>query len=128
IRIVEPSAMHRAPEVRVQLEVGAAPLATHGPEDAGEVILRAGMRTVQRVPWSAPPAAEGHAVRPKRRTSGLLDEPFRMLLEDSRLLFRDERRDPDRRLESAAPDLGEHRADVAAERRAGLEPVTHRAL
>src|SRR5438552_2881559 len=48
-----------------------------------------------------------------------------MRAEQIRFLFRDERRYPNRRLESACTDIGEHGSHVAAERRASLEPVAH---
>ena len=104
-RIVEASAVHRAPEVRVELEVGAAPFLPHRAEHVLEVLLHLGMRAVERVPGAAPPAAEGDLVRAQRLAVGVLDEPVGMLLEDVRSFLGDERRDPDRRLESALADL-----------------------
>ena len=55
--------MHRSPEVSVQLEVGAAPLVSHGAEESLEVLLHLWIRPIQRVPWSSAPALEGHLAR-----------------------------------------------------------------
>ena len=126
--IVEPAAMHRAPEIGVELEIGATPFLAHGAKELFEMPLHLGMRAVERVPWPAPPAAERHAIGSQRRAGGVLDEPAGMLLKDRGLLFGNERRDPDRGLESAASNLIEHGAHAATERRAGREPVAHRAL
>src|SRR5204863_672026 len=58
----------------------------------------------------------------------VFDKPVGVLLEDVRLLFGDEGRDPDGRLEAARANLSEHAAHVAAEGRARLKPVAHRRL
>src|SRR5205085_7438408 len=67
------AAVHRPPEVRVELEVGAAPLTAHRAKDRFEMSLSLRVRAVQRVPGAAPPAAEGDAVRAQRRTLGVFD-------------------------------------------------------
>src|SRR5438105_3887910 len=87
--------------------------------------LRVGMRAIEHVPRTVTPSAERHAIGTQRCTVRVLDEPVRMRAEQIRFLFRDERRYPNRRLESACTDIGEHGSHVAAERRAGLEPVAH---
>src|SRR5439155_10182428 len=66
LRIVETAAVHRAPEVRVQLEVGAAPFLPHRAEDVREMLLRIAVRAVERVPGTATPAAKGHAIGSQR--------------------------------------------------------------
>ena len=86
------------------------------------------MRPVERVPRAATPPAERHAIGPQRRACLVLHEPARVLLEQLRLLFRDERGDPDRRLEAAIPNRLEDAAHVAAERGACVQPVAHRRL
>ena len=116
-RVVEPPAVDRAPEVRVELEVGAAPLRAHGAEDGLEVGLRLGVGAVERVPGAAPPAAEGHAVRAQGRPSASFTNQSGCCLEDVRALLGDERRHPDRGLEPARADLLQHALHVAAERR-----------
>src|SRR5260370_42615915 len=80
LRIVEHAAMHGAPEVRIELEVGATPLLAHGPEEAFQMLLRFRMRSIKRVPRPVSPPAEGHFVCGQRRAVGSLDEPIRMLL------------------------------------------------
>ena len=120
--------MDRAPEVRVELEVGDTPLAAHGSEHAFEMRLHLGVRAVEHVPRAAPPAAKCHLVGTQRRSVGVLDEPSRMLLEDMRLFFGDEGRNPDRRLEATRLDRLQHLANISAERRARFQPVAHRRL
>src|SRR5215813_2653427 len=51
-----------------------------------------------------------------------------MLLENVRLFLGDERRDPNRGLETACANLLQHALHVAAKRRASFEPVAHRGL
>src|SRR4051812_48643649 len=123
--IVEAPAVDRAPEIRVQLEVGDAPFATHGAEQVLEVRLHLWMRTIEDVPRTATPAAERDLVRTKRRVVCVLDEPVRMLLEDVRVFLGHERRHPDGRLEAALPNGVDHLAHVSPERGTGLEPVSH---
>src|SRR5262245_756268 len=104
--IVERSAVNRAPEVRIELEIGATPLAAHRAKDLLEMRLRAGMRAVDRVPGAAAPSSERDLVGAKRIAVRVLDEPVRMLLKQMRACFGDERRDPDRGLKAAFPNLG----------------------
>src|SRR5688500_12741043 len=75
LRIVKAPAMNCAPEVRVQLEVGASPLAPHRLEYMREVFLRPGMRAVDGIPRAATPSAKRHLVRAQRRAVGVLHEP-----------------------------------------------------
>src|SRR5688500_18519397 len=79
--IVEAAAVDRAPEIRVELEVGHAPPLAHGAEDLLEMCLRARMRAVHRVPGPAAPAAEGHAVRAQGSAVRVLHEPVRVVPE-----------------------------------------------
>src|SRR5438552_6813355 len=128
VRIAESASVHRSPEVRVELEVGAAPFLAHRPEHALEVRLRLGMGAVDRVPRTVPPSAERHAIGSQRRAGGICDEPGGMLTKYERLFFSDERRDPDGRLESAAANVCKNSANASAKGRAGLEPIAHRTL
>src|SRR6266699_4752532 len=89
-RIVQTAAVHRAPEVRVEFEVGAAPLLAHRSKQMLEMILDCRMRSIECVPWPAPPAAERHPIGPQRPAVAIGDEPIRMLLEDRRFGFSDE--------------------------------------
>src|SRR5262249_40626890 len=84
-RIMEPSAVHRAPEGRIELEVGAPPLLAHRAEYALEVCLRLRMRSVDRVPRTAAPSAERHTIGSQRRAVGVANEPIGMLLEQMRV-------------------------------------------
>src|SRR5438876_4442555 len=76
VRIVETAAVHRAPEVRVELEVRAAPLLAHRRKETLEMLLDVRMRAVERVPRAATPASERHAIGAQRRTIRILDEPL----------------------------------------------------
>src|SRR5262245_40075963 len=82
-RIVKPSAVNRAPEVCIELEIGAAPLLAHRPKDVCQVRLRVRMRAVERVPGPAAPAAKRDPIRPQRLAAVVAHEPVRMLLEDA---------------------------------------------
>src|SRR5262249_60188494 len=112
--VVKTAAVHRAPEIRVELEVCAAPIAPHRAKDRLEMFLRFRMRAIERVPGAAPPSAEGDLVRAQWLPLRILDEPIWMLLEQMRLLFGDEGRDPDRRLKAAFADLFQHALYIAA--------------
>ena len=116
-RIVEAAAVNRAPEVGVELEIRAAPLVAHRREDALEMRLRFRMRAVERVPRATAPAAERDAIGAQRLAVIVFHEPVGMLLEEIRALFGDERRHPDRRLESAIADLLEHRLHLRRQTR-----------
>src|SRR6185369_13563901 len=65
-RIVKAPSMHRAPEIRVQFEVGTAPVTAHCAKDQLEMLLSFWIRAVQRVPRTTTPAAERHPVRSQR--------------------------------------------------------------
>src|SRR5258708_21601612 len=60
--IVERATMHSAPEIRVELEVGAAPVVAHGPDELFVMLFDLAMRSVEPVPAAMPPSAEGHAI------------------------------------------------------------------
>src|SRR5215510_6364543 len=124
-RVVKATAMNRAPEVCVELEVSAAPIALHGAKKFFEVLLHFRMSAVEHVPWTTSPAAKGDAIRSQRRAVRIFHEPVGVLLKHMRLFFRDERRDPDRWFETTLANLFEHALHVAAESGASLEPVAH---
>src|SRR5262249_31001865 len=86
-RIVKAPAVHPSPEVRIELEVAAAPLSAHDAKQLLEVRLRARMRAVDRIPRTAAPAPERDAIGSEGRAVGASHEPLRMLLEDRGLLF-----------------------------------------
>src|SRR5258706_373506 len=65
-RIVETPAVHRAPEIRVQLEIGAAPFLPHRSEKRLEVSLYIRMAAVECVPRPPSPAGESHLIRGQR--------------------------------------------------------------
>src|SRR5262249_40533959 len=72
---------------------------------------------------------ECHAIGAKRALSlPIDDEPVAMLLKQSGRLLGNERRNPDGWFEASAANLIEDRSHTAAEGRAGIEPITHRAL
>src|SRR5205085_755507 len=75
-RVVETAAVNRAPEVRIELEVGDAPLAPHRAEDCGEVLLHCRVCAVEHVPRAVPPAAESDAVGAQRLPRLILDKPI----------------------------------------------------
>src|SRR6185436_13826299 len=62
-RVVKAAATNRAPEVCVELKVGAAPLAPHRAKKVFEVLLDLRVRAVEHVPWTTPPAAKRDAIR-----------------------------------------------------------------
>src|SRR5262245_54037581 len=126
--IVKAPAVHRTPEIGVELEVAAAPFRAHRPEYRFKMCLRARMCTVDRVPRTATPSAESHAIGPQRRAGVVFDEPVGMLCEQFRFGFGDERRDPDGRLETLSSNRIEHRSNIAAKCGSGVEPIAHCAL
>src|SRR5215213_2916852 len=60
--IVKTAAVNRAPEVRVELEVSASPVASHRAEEIFEMLLHFRMSAVEHVPWTMTPATERHSV------------------------------------------------------------------
>src|SRR5215471_7621967 len=96
--IIKTPAMHRAPEIGVELEICTTPFAPHRAEDHFKMFLRIRVRAVERVPGPTSPSAEGDFVRSQRLAVSIFDEPIGMLFEQMGLFFRDERRDPDGRL------------------------------
>src|SRR5262249_15797985 len=74
-RVVQFAAVHRAPEVGVELKVRDAPLFAHGAGDTLQVLLPLRSGAVERIPRTAAPALEGYlgrdaagrrATRPRR--------------------------------------------------------------
>src|SRR5260221_9308161 len=103
--IMEPSAMHRAPEIGIEFEIGAAPLFAHGAEGLLEMLLHRGMSAIQHIPGSVPPSAKRYLAGHERFVISAADEPLRMLLENMGALLGDKRRYPDGRLEAALANL-----------------------
>src|SRR5262249_21278638 len=97
VRVVETAAVHCAPEVRVQFEIGAAPFLAHRAEQALQMFLRFGMRAIKRVPGPAPPSAERDFARWQRRAFCVPDEPVGMPLKYVRIGLGDEWSYPDSR-------------------------------
>src|ERR1051325_9195115 len=120
LRVPQLAAVHRAPKVRVELEIRDAPLVAHGAEDALQVLLHFGIGAIERVPRTAPPPLERDLVRGKRLAIFALHEPVGMLLKHVRTGLGDERRHPDGRLETLLADVLQHLLYAAAERAAGL--------
>ena len=86
------------------------------------------VRAVERVPRSAPPAAERDAIGSQRRAVGVLDEPVADAAgRRATLLPRRTARPRSPARNRAAGSASSTVAHVAAERRAGVEPVAHRA-
>src|SRR5689334_15274251 len=79
LRVVEAAAVHRAPEVRVELEVSDAPLPAHGAEDALEVLLDFGVGAIERVPRAVAPALEGDLAGGERLAVIAFHEPVGVL-------------------------------------------------
>src|SRR6185503_19114526 len=104
-RIVKATAVNRAPEVRIELEVGAAPITLHDAEELFEMLLHFRMRAVEHVPWTTPPTTKCDAIRPQRFPLRVFHKPIGMLLKDFRFFFSDERRDPDGRLKTTLANL-----------------------
>src|SRR6185369_15049079 len=104
-RIVKTAAMNRAPEVRIEFEVSAAPVALHRAKEFFEMFLHLRMRAVQHVPWTTPPAAKRHPIRTQRLAIRVFHKPIGVLLKHLRLFLSHKRRDPDRGLETALANL-----------------------
>src|SRR5689334_15565219 len=88
--IVKAAAMNSAPEICVELEIRAAPVAVHGAKQLFEVPLHCRMRAVEHVPWTTTPAAKRNAIRSQRRAIWVLHKPIRMVLKNVRLFFSNE--------------------------------------
>src|SRR5687767_9027186 len=84
-RVVEVSAVNRAPEVCVQFKIGAPPLAFHRAKELLEVPLHLRVRAVKHIPWATPPTAKRHAIRAQRFAVAVFHKPVRMLLKYVRL-------------------------------------------
>src|SRR5258708_4224782 len=126
--IMEPPAVHRAPEIGVELEVSAAPLFAHGAEGFFKMLLHLGMSAVERIPRAVTPSAKSYLAGNERLTIGAPDEPLRMLLEDVRTLLGDKRRHPYGRLKAPFANFLQHCDNVSAKCLAGFEPVAHGGL
>src|SRR5258706_2756529 len=120
--VVMAAAVQGAPEVGIHLEISAAPILTHGAEHIFEMFLRTRVRAVDRVPRAVPPSAEADRVRWQRLAGIVFQKPLGVLAEHLRVLFGDERRNPNSRLEPAPSNLFDDAENVAAERLAGDQP------
>ncbi len=98
--IVQLAAVHGAPEVGVELEIGHSPLLSHGAEDVFQVLLHLGVGAIERVPGAMAPSLESDLVGRERLAVFALHEPVGMLLEDVAAGFGDERTHPDGGLEA----------------------------
>ena len=116
---------HAAPEIGIQLEIGAAPLLSHGAEHLIEIFAGFRMRTVQHVPWSAAPAAETVLCRRKRLFPVIPDKTVRMFPEKLGFLLRDERSHPDCRFQSDLSDFPAECLYPAGKIRMRDQPVAH---
>src|SRR5260370_42488424 len=117
--IVETTAVHRAPKVSIELEVGTATLLPHGAKDFLKVLLNLGMCSIQRVPGSVAPSAESHPTRLQGLAILAADKPLWVLLEDLRILLGNKRSDPNSGLEAALPNLFQDRTDIPPKHLAG---------
>src|SRR3954447_22471327 len=122
---MQPSAVHRTPEIRIQLEIRAAPIAAHRVEHVFKMLLNLGIGSVERVPWGVPPTGERHFIRRERLAGRIFSEPLWMLLKHMRLGFCNKRRDPDSGFELSIANFLEHAFDIAAEGLPCFEPVAH---
>src|SRR6266550_619057 len=59
-RVTKTAAVNGAPEIRVQLEIGAAPFTAHRAKQIFKVFLDLRMRAVENVPGPMPPTAKCH--------------------------------------------------------------------
>src|SRR5262245_50533933 len=128
VRITKPAALHRAPEVGVEFKVCATPFLSHRLKDVLQVSLRFGIASIKRIPGNVTPTAKSNSVGTQRCAIDIPHEPVRMLFEDMRFLFSNERSHPDRWLKPAFADLLEHPPYIATKRRARFEPIAHRWL
>src|SRR5215212_430426 len=126
--VVKTAAMNRTPEVRIEFEIGAAPLAFHRAKELFEMPLHFRMCAVEHVPWTTPPPTKRNSIRAQRLSVRVFHKPIRVLLKDLRLLLGDKRRNPDRRFKATPANLFQNALHVAAKRGAGLEPVARRRL
>src|ERR1035437_8207931 len=98
--VVQLAAVHGAPKVGVELEIGPAPLLAHGAEDVLQVPLHLGVGAIECIPGTAAPALEGDLAGGQRLTVLALHEPIRVLLEYVAAGLGDERTHPDGGLEA----------------------------
>src|SRR5450759_2142821 len=126
--VVHLAAVHGAPEVGVELEIGHAPFLAHGAEDVLQVLLYLGVGAIERVPGAAAPSLEGDLVGGERLTVLALHEPIRVLLEDVAAGLGEARTHPAGGLEALLADRLEHAPHVAAEGLAGFQPIAHGGL
>src|ERR1035437_4973795 len=85
-------------------------------------------RRTASIPGTAAPALEGDLAGGQRLTVLALHEPIRVLLEYVAAGLGDERTHPDGGLEALLADGLEHAPHVAAEGRAGFQPIAHGGL
>src|SRR5215203_1556857 len=126
--VVKMSAMDRSPKIGIELEISYAPVLAHRSKNGFEVLLHFRMCTVECVPRTASPAAEGHAIRAERFAVGTVHEPLGMLAKQIGFLLGDERCNPDRRFETSLANPFQNALHIAAECGAGFQPIAHRRL
>src|SRR5258708_36748828 len=66
IRIAKVSTMNRTPKVCVEFEMGAAPLTAHRAKDYFQMLLGFRVCSVEDIPGSDRPTAEGHPICTQR--------------------------------------------------------------
>src|SRR5215471_9227022 len=103
--ITKAPAMHRAPKVGVEFKISATPLSSHRFEHVLQMPLRFGIRSIERIPGAVTPSTKRNPVGSQGRAIEIFYEPFRVLLEDMRFLFSDERSYPNCGLEATRADL-----------------------
>src|SRR5215831_17579325 len=85
--VVMTATVHRSPEVRIKLEIRAAPIIAHGAKDVFEMSLCFRISAVKRIPWTTSPPSKGDTVRTQWFSIGAFYKPVRMLLKEIRSLF-----------------------------------------
>ncbi len=61
-RVVKAATTNRAPKVRIELEISAAPIAFHRAKEIFEMPLHFRMCAVEHVPWTMPPTTKRYGV------------------------------------------------------------------
>src|SRR4051795_12519394 len=98
IRIMEMTAMNRAPKIRIEFEVSTAPFAPHRSKEFLEMLLNFRMSAVKHVPWTTAPTAERYQIGAQRLGLLIFYKPVRVLLKNVRLFFGNKWSNPNRRL------------------------------
>ena len=128
VRIVPLTPRQCRPHDGIELEIPALPFVAHRGEDEPDVIEGVRMGTIKHIPGAPSPAAERVSVGRERGAVRVGNEPIGVFAEEARILFGDERRDPDGRDESPVCDHPAQLPDPPGESRIGLQPVPHERL